>query len=135
PLGESTVAFCGGKDLVQRLRSRFPRSLHGAPMFLPTTNTDLRRILDRWFIKNEITPRILAEFDDSALLKEFGQGGAGVFPLPAAVVNEVKQQYSVSLLGTLPDLRVRYFAITTERKLKNPLVMMISEIARQGLLE
>src|SRR5690606_34300553 len=109
--------------------------LHGAPMFLPTTNIELRRNLDRWFVKEGITPRIVGEFDDSALIKEFGSGGAGVFPLPAVVVSEVERQYGVSHLGTLPDVRVRYYAITTERKLKNPMVMMISEIARKGLLK
>ncbi|MBL8851466.1 MAG: LysR family transcriptional regulator, partial [Planctomycetaceae bacterium] len=133
-LGECAVAFCGSRQLAARLRHRFPQSLDGAPMFLPTTNIELRRNLDRWFAKHDITPRIVGEFDDSALIKEFGSGGAGIYPLPAAVVREARQQYFVSHVGTLADVRVRYYAITTDRKLTNPSVMKISEIAREGLL-
>jgi LysR family transcriptional activator of nhaA len=135
PLGESAVAFCGKREVISSLRARFPQSLHGAPMLLPTTNVELRRNLDRWFAKENIVPRIVAEIEDGALIKEFGSGGAGVFPLPSAVVSEVRQQYNLSMLGTLSDVKVRYYAITTERKLKNPLVMLISEIARKGLLD
>jgi LysR family transcriptional regulator, transcriptional activator of nhaA len=135
PLGECPIAICGTKSLVNRYRRDFPRSLHRAPMLLPTPNTDMRRSLDRWFAQQEITPRIVAEFDDSALLKEFGQGGWGVFPVPAAVVKEVKKQYSVQQVGILEEVRARYFAITTERKLKNPAVVTIAEAAKDGLLE
>ncbi len=135
PLGDCSLTICATKPLAARYRRGFPESLHGAPMLLPTTNTDMRRSLDRWFDSQEIVPRIIAEFDDSALLKEFGQGGVGLFPVPTAVVDEVKQQYSVVHVGELTEVRARYYAITPERKLRNPAILTIVESAKHGLLE
>lgn len=135
PLGDCGIAVCGTKALADRYRRGFPESLDGAPMLMPTGNTEIRRSLDRWFDRSGITPWIAAEFDDSALIKEFGKGGLGLFPVPAAVVAEVKEQYSVSLVGTLEDVRARYYAITTERKLKHPAVVAIADAARHGLLD
>lgn len=135
PLGECAIAFCGVKKLADRYRRGFPDSLDGAPLLLPTTSTDLRRALDRWFDDRGIRPWLAAEFDDSALMKEFGKGGLGLFPIPAAVVQEVVEQYSVVHVGTVEAVRARYYAITTERKLKNPAVVAIVEGARHGLLE
>ncbi len=135
PLGDCAVTFCATKSLAARYQRSFPESLDGAPMLLPTADTDLRRSLDRWFQSHGITPQIVAEFEDSALMKEFGQGSWGVFPIPAAIVSDVKRQYAVSVIGTIEEVRARYYAITTERKLKHPAVVTIAESARNGLLE
>lgn len=135
PIGDCGITFCGKKPLADRLRIGFPHSLDRAPLLLPTPNTEVRRSLDRWMHRLGITPNVLAEFDDSALMKEFGQGGWGVFPVSAAVAQEVEQQYGVSAVGTVNDVRVHYYAITTNRKLKNPWVVAIVESAKQGLLD
>ena len=63
------------------------QSLHDAPLLLPTENA-LRRALDAWFKARKIT----GEFEDSALLKVFGQDGLGVFPGPA-VEAQIRAQY------------------------------------------
>jgi LysR family transcriptional activator of nhaA len=133
-LGESTVSFCATGALAARYRHNFPKSLHEAPMLLPEPVTEMRRQLDRWFDAEEISPRIVGEFNDSALLKEFGQAGVGVFPVTSAVVAQVKRQYNVELLGHLPAVRLKFYAITAERKLTHPAVVVISENARKGLL-
>jgi LysR family transcriptional activator of nhaA len=81
-----------------------------------------------------ITPRVVGEFDDSALMKEFAGGGSGVFPAPAAVLADLKRQYDVEPIGRLPKHRIRYFAVTTERKLTHPATIVIRQIAQSGLL-
>ena len=48
-----------------------------------------------------ITPRIVGEFDDSALVKSFVQGGAGVFAAPSAIESEIVQ--AVQRAGGRPD--------------------------------
>jgi LysR family transcriptional activator of nhaA len=134
PLGECDIALCGSADLARHCRNGFPDSLADAPFLLPTTTSEIRRALDRWFDDVPWSPRIVAEFDDHALMKEFGGGGAGVFPVPGAVVTEVIRQYGVELLGRLPQVRARYFAVTTERKLTHPAIKLIAETARLGVL-
>jgi LysR family transcriptional regulator, transcriptional activator of nhaA len=133
-LGDCGVAICGTRELAARYRRRFPESLDGAPVLLPTANTELRRLMDRWFDAEGHAPRIVAEFDDSAVLKEFGHAGVGLFPIPSAVLPEVKRQYQVELVGNLEGVRLPFYAITLERKLTHPAVMEISRAAKEGLL-
>jgi LysR family transcriptional activator of nhaA len=133
-LGESEIAICGRPDVAARFRKRFPKSLNGAPLLLPTANTELRRLIDRWLDDTSLNPRIVAEISDSALLKEFGQAGAGLFPVCAAVLREVKRQYDVESVGNLEGVRMHFYAITLQRKLTHPAVLALSESAREGLL-
>ena len=74
----------------------------------------------------------MGEFDDSALLKVFGQSGTGLFAVPSAIDAEVRRQYGVRLVGRV-EVRERFYAITVERRLKHPAVVAISEAARNEL--
>ena len=129
-LGDSPVVIFGTKSLVDEHRGEFPRSLDGAPMLLPTSNTTIRQQMEAWFDRNEVRPRIVAEFEDGAMLKTFGQQGYGLFPAPAFVEGMVGRQYGVEALGTLDDVRESLYAITIERKVKNETVLQIIESAR-----
>jgi LysR family transcriptional activator of nhaA len=132
-LGECHVVFLAVPALAAAHRRGFPRSLDGAPLLLPTENTMLRRSLDAWFTSHGIRPRIAGEFEDSALLKEFGQTGLGIFPVSSVIAKEIQAQYQVRPVGRLRDVRERYYAISVERRLQHPAVVAISEEARQKL--
>lgn len=129
-LGESGISFMATGELAATHRRRFPKSLNGAPMLLPTTNTMLRRLLDQWFDSQEIRPIIAGEFEDSALLKVFGQNGYGVFPVPTIIEAEVARQYKARVVGRTVDVRETYYAISVERRIKHPAVVAIAEGAR-----
>jgi LysR family transcriptional activator of nhaA len=129
-IGESGVSFCAARPLAARLRARFPRSLDGAPMLLPTEGTTLRRSLEHWFDASRIRPVIVGEFDDSALLKVFGREGLGAFPVPTIVEAEIQRQFGVVAFGRIDEVRERYFAISMERKLEHPAIVALSEAAR-----
>jgi len=130
-LGETDVAFFGVKSLVKTLKRKFPKSLDGAPMVLPLDNSALRRALNQWFDRNAIKPRVVAEFQDSALLNVFGADGVGIFTAPTVVENEVCRQYGVSVLGYAHEVKERFYAVSVERRLKHPAVVAISQAARQ----
>lgn len=132
-LGETGVSFFGTKELVKKYKRGFPGSLNGAPLLLPLENLTLRRSLNHWFDKNVIRPRVVAEFEDSALLKVFGGDGVGLFPAPTVVEREVASQYGVEVLGRVEEVRERFYAISVERRLKHPAVVAICEAARQEL--
>lgn len=133
-LGDCGVAFCGTRDMVRRHRRRFPDCLTEAPLLLPTANNELRRALDQWFDAHGGRPQIAGEFEDSALLKEFGKGGWGLFPVPAAVLPEVVEQYGVATVGTLEAVRTRFYAITTQRRIRHPAVAAICASSRTDFL-
>jgi LysR family transcriptional activator of nhaA len=132
-LGECGSTLFGAPKLADAYRRGFPKSLDGAPFLLPTRNTTARRSLDQWFEAQNIAPLIVAEFEDSALLKVFGQNGLGLFFAPAAITEDVQRQYDVKVIGQVEAVRERFFAISLDRKLKHPAVLAISETAKVKL--
>ena len=132
-LGESGVTFLGSQTLVKRARRRFPMSLNDAPVLLPIAGTSLRMSLDRWFEKVGVQPRIVGEFADIALLKAFGQAGAGLFPVPTVVEKEVKRQYRVSRAGATDEVVERFYAISVERRVRHPAIAAVCKQARAEL--
>ncbi len=132
-LGESEVVLVGTKQLARKVRKGFPGSLDGSPILLPMKNTVLRRSLDYWFEENEIHPKIVGEFDDSAMLKIMGKAGVGLFPVASTIFKEVQQMYGVELIATIPNVVEKFYALSVERKVKHPAVLAISEVARRNL--
>jgi LysR family transcriptional activator of nhaA len=132
-LGESELAFFAAPPLAAQLATGFPRSLAHAPMLMPTDRSASRRVLDGWFETAGITPTIVGEIDDSALIKTLGQHGVGVFVAPAAISAEITEQQGVREIGRLGDLRARFYAITTERRIKHPAVAILTTAARNDL--
>jgi LysR family transcriptional activator of nhaA len=133
-LGECGVTLFAAAPLARRLKRRFPASLDGAPLLMPGDGTVLRRQLDDWFQQTGVRPAILGEFDDSALMKAFGEQGLGAFFAPSAIAAEIRRQHRVTAIGEVEAIRERYYAISYERRIKHPAVAAIAEHARTGLL-
>jgi LysR family transcriptional activator of nhaA len=93
----------------------------------------LRRALDHWFEVKDVRPKIVAEFDDSGLLKSFGKAGEGIFIVPSVADQAVRDQYQVDVVGRTEEVVERFYAITVERRIKNPAVVAISDAARSKL--
>lgn len=132
-LGECGITIFARKALAAKYRADFPRSLHRAPMLMPTEPTALRRALDQWFASKDLRPRIEGEFDDLALMKAFGQDGRELFPSPSVIESAVKRQHDVEVVGRIPDVKERFYAISAERRIRNPAVIAICEKARNDL--
>jgi len=133
PLGECGSAFFAAPALARSLRRGFPRSLDGTPFLVPGGASTLRRALDEWFHALDLRPKVVAELDDAALAKVLGEAGLGVFVAPDVVDKEVRRRYQVELVGRVDDLRQRFYAISVERKIRNPAVAAICEIARKHI--
>lgn len=141
-LGESSLALFGTAMLARRHARNFPRSLEGAPLLLPTASTALRRSLDHWLQARAIRPRVVAEFEDSALLRVFGEQGAGLFVAPVAIGAAGTGSRSVGAsaargmhqVGPLEGLTEQFYAISMERKIRHPAVVALTDQARHDLL-
>lgn len=131
-LGECHLGFFASKRLASKLK-RFPKALNNAPVLLPMQGTALRRSIDHWLEHEKLTPQIAGEFDDSALMKIFGQSGLGAFAAPTIIEKEVIRQYSVVKIGEVKEVRERYYAISVERKLKHPAVLSITRSAKENI--
>ncbi len=132
-LGDSGIGFFATKDLARKYRKGFPQSLNGAPLLFPGRSSAVRRSLDAWLEKNDLHPRVRAEFDDMALLKAFGQTGEGLFPGALVIQDEICRQHEVELIGEIEGVREQFFAISAERKIKHPAVLAIASTARSGI--
>jgi LysR family transcriptional activator of nhaA len=132
-LGECGITFFAVRKIANLFRRGFPKSLDKSPMLLPLEMTAVRQSLERWFESINITPMIASEFEDSALLKEFGQMGDGIFAAPFVVEKQVQSKYNVEVVGRTDAVRERFYAISFERIIKHPAVTAISDAARQSL--
>ncbi len=124
-LGESEMQLFGVPRLQRKYRKNFPASLHGAPLLLPTRNNALRGRIDAWFVQHEVRPDVVGEFEDNAMLNTFGRNGLGLFFAPAAMQQDIHDQFGAHLVGEAPELREQFYAISSERKIRHPAVEAI----------
>ena len=132
-LGECGTTFFAAARLAASTRRKFPRSLDGTPFLLPGAPSAVRRALEQWFNAQDIHPRVVGEFDDSALAKDFGREGMGVFAAPTVIEAEVREQYRVRVVGRSEAVRQQFYAISVERKIRHPAVAAVCEAARRDL--
>ena len=128
-MGSSTVAWYGAPDLVKVAGHNFPQSLADVPLLLPTAHAAVRGRLDHWFEQRAIRPRIVGEFEDSALLKTFGASGMGIFPAAEWVHDDLLAHDEVQRLGPCEGVTEHFFAIGTEKKVLHPLVQRLLQPA------
>lgn len=124
-LGESEVMLFGVPELAKKYRTKFPSSLNGAPLLLPTRNNAVRGRIDHWFETHELRPNVVGEFDDNALLNTFGRSGLGLFPASSALAANVEEQFGAIPVGELAQVREQFYAISNERKIKHPAIEAI----------
>jgi LysR family transcriptional activator of nhaA len=132
-LGECGISFFATTELAALYGGDFPRSLNAAPLLIPGPETVVRSRLQRWFAEQQIQPRIVGEFDDSALMQAFGQSGSGIFIGPSVIADEVRRQYGVEVIGQTDAVSESFYAISVDRKVKHPGIVAITEGARREL--
>ena len=131
-LGECGTTFCAVAKLAAATRRNFPGSLDGAPFLLPGAPSTVRRSLNSGS-KRKIRPRIVAEFDDSALAKDFGSEGMGIFAVPTVIEAEVLGDSRIRVVGRADAVRQQFYAISVERKIRHPAVAAICKAARRDI--
>jgi len=134
-LGESSLTFLGAPQLLTTLAKKFPALLNQAPFLLPGEDVAIRTRLLQWFDERKIRPRIVGEFDDSALLNSFGQTGTGLFVAPTATAAYLCEQCHVQAVGITNEVKEQLYAITTERHLQHPAVLAVSKAAQEKVFD
>jgi LysR family transcriptional regulator, transcriptional activator of nhaA len=133
-LAASGFTFFATKDLASACHTNFPQSLSGQPFLLQGKDAAVRQRLTAWFDKLDVSPNIVAEFDDSALMKAFGQEGYGVFTAPTLIEETIRDHYQVEVVGRTNDFEEHYYVISPERKLKHPAIIEIVNQAGKNRL-
>ena len=133
PLGRSTMSFFSSPDLAKQLKGKFPACLSNVPMLIQGAHSSVRQQLEAWFTRHAITPRVVGEFDDGALMTAFGREGRGVFMVPTVMEEETMAQFGVQLIGRTEELVEEFFAVSVERRITHPCVVAITDAARGQL--
>ena len=124
-LTKTSIAWFSPKQFVKQGKKSFPECLSELPILLPTSHSTVRLLIDQWFTKHGITPNIVGEFEDSALLKTFAASGLGVFPAGKLIEKDLKETYGIELLGNCNEIYEYFYAIRSEKKIEHPLVQAI----------
>lgn len=132
-LGECGVSFLAESTIAKQFRKNFPQSLKNAPLLLPTREAAVRRELDQWLDLLAAPPHIVGEFQDSALMKIVAREGKGIVPVPSVVENEIKREFRLELVAKTDAIKERFYLISVEKRLKNPLVKAIVDRAKMKL--
>ncbi len=132
-LGHCGSSFMAQPEVAEQLQGVFPLNLNGSPMLLPGETTVVRSRILRWFSKHRIHPRVVGEFDDSALIKAFANAGKGIMVVPTPIRAEVEQQLGLVTLGETAEIENNFYAISIERKISHAAVEKITMAARDWL--
>ena len=128
-LGRSGVTFCAVPSLAAKLRRNFPQSLDGAPALLPTQNMGMRAALETWFDSKAIRPRLVGEFEDSALMDVCSTGGRGFTAVHTVVDRAALKHFGLRVIARVDECGTDFYAITAERRVKHPAAVAITEHA------
>jgi LysR family transcriptional activator of nhaA len=131
-LGTCEVPWMATPTLAKTLRRGFPKSLDGVPVLLPTDDTAIRRALDQWLDRHEVHPVMIGEFEDYAMLREFARAGHGFAPVPSLLEEQFRREYGFARVGFATGVKGEFYAISVERKIKNPAVAVMIEHAREA---
>ena len=134
-LGSSRVGVFASRALKARSRRPFPDCLDGAPLLMPGEDSAVGQQLRAWFKLQGLRPRIVAEFDDSALAQEFGRRGVGYLLAPEVMVDEVESRHQVQHVGTIDGVEEHFYAISIERRITHSCVLAITRAARGELFQ
>ena len=124
-LGDFATGLFGTPELLARYAPEFPKGLDGVPMLLPTRHNALRGRIDRWLESVGIRPKIVGEFEDSALLNTFGRGGLGIFPAPLVLAEQIEDSFNARPLGPMPTVSEQIYAISNERRIRHPAIEVL----------
>lgn len=130
-IGSTAMSFFCAPTLKSSLKGKFPQCLDGAPMLVMGPSASIRKPLESWLVKHQVTPQIIGEFDDVPLMKSFGREGRGVFMAASVLEAETIAQYGVEVVGHTEEIIEHFFAVSLERRIKHPCVAAITDSARR----
>jgi LysR family transcriptional regulator, transcriptional activator of nhaA len=115
--------------ITKKVIAAFPQCLNDLPIVLPTGHATVRAGIDRWLESHRLAPRVVGEFEDSALLALFAARGLGVFPVSRLGAPDVSAMHGVKTLGPCDGVREDIHAIRSKRGQHHPLVIELMQAA------
>lgn len=130
-LGASDISFLGSAQFKKQYKKGFPQSLQNAPMLIPSEESNLNKELLLWLEEYQEKPKILATFQDTALMKIAAKEKFGIIPIPKVIAPEICKELDLEIIGHTDKIKERLYIISLERRLKNPIILEITKSSEQ----
>jgi LysR family transcriptional activator of nhaA len=131
-LGSSGMTVFATAALAEPYRdAAFPACLARMPMLLPGSDSELKVRFDAWLHSNGLTPPIVGEFDDGALMVAFAGEGKGAIVAPSVLEASLRAQYALLPVGRIDEVRHDFYAISLDGRGRHPAVGDITRAGRQ----
>jgi LysR family transcriptional activator of nhaA len=101
---------------------RFPDSLHGVDMILPSLESNIRIGFDLLMSQHNIRPQIVAEVADMAMLRLLAREVDAVTLVPRVVIRDELKNKTLFALHCIHQIQESFYAITPSRYFPNSLV-------------
>lgn len=120
------VVFCACRALARKYK-RLPKDLDGAPVLLPTTQSQVYQAVQEYFITHKIKPKIIGEIQDIELVRRLVLDGAGIAPLNILTVTRGPSKEPLVILNKESRYNIfdNIYLLTKKRKKKHPLIPKI----------
>lgn len=131
PLGASYMAIYAPQNLTEKYKSQKTSDFKDAPFILPTLNLECRKALNDWFEDNSLNPKIVAESEDSSLIKHLSSAGLGMIFLPLAIQKEISTRYGLTPIYTLENITTAYYLLSSK---KMESISVIHDITNKSII-
>ena len=120
-LAEEHISLIATPKRLKKKQS-LARTLQENPLILPSARGSIRMGFDALVEKLGVTPKVVAEADDMALLRLLAREDVGVAVLPPVVVRDELQSKRLVEAHRLPGVVETFYAVTAERRFPNPIL-------------
>jgi LysR family transcriptional activator of nhaA len=132
-IAEQPVSLIGHPGLESTGRPfRFPDDLVSAPIVLPGRGEGIRTAFDRLLKEAGITPIILAEVDDMAMMRLITRESHSLALMPPVVVVDELASGVLVEHCRLPQIKEAFYAITRLRRFEHPLLRELTARRNYG---
>ncbi len=131
-LGECAIAFFCRSEVCGKNPVDFPACLNQLPLLLPSRRTSIRRAINLWMENKKVFPRIVGEFDDSALMKVFGENQEGAFVAPTSLKKMLLAKKNMVCLGEIGNVKETFYLASTRKRLQSKYLKTLVESANRS---
>ena len=111
-----------GSPKFQSLSAQFPKSLQGQPFIYPTIHNRLRPEIEEWFTDTKVVPNVVAEVQDTSLVKNLALDGRGMMVMAESAIQDHLDSGQLNKIGTIKGLQEEIWLIAVQRKKPHPIV-------------
>ena len=120
------IVFCAHSSIARKYK-RLPKDLEGAPVILPTTQSQVYQSVQEYFIAQKVKPKIVAEIQDVELVRRLVLTGIGVAPLNRFTITQAPSKEPLVILDKKSRHNIfdNIYLLIKKRKKNHPLIPKI----------